>query len=83
MLRKGLHPVKKAPTITFKGSDLPPATTTPQPPQTAKSSESEDEDYPLVTTTTYQLLAHFTRCLKTGRVNPLYIYWSLKIFIYL
>ena len=48
-LRKGLHPVKKAPTVTFKGSDLPPATTTPQPPQTAKSSESEDEDYPLVT----------------------------------
>ena len=44
-LRKGLHPIKKEPTVTFKTAELTPDSTAPQPVPAEESSDSKDEDY--------------------------------------
>ena len=40
-LRKGLHPAKREPTVTFKDTEPSPAATTPQPIQPEGSSDDE------------------------------------------
>ena len=44
-LQKGLHPVKKEPTVTFKPIEPAPDSITPPSAQDKESSEHEDEEY--------------------------------------